>query len=747
MELTIGSYVLRFADGGIEVLKGGQQLCFNRRPIYVFVKTVLSITEFYDHAYESVRATDSGAIAEGSITTPAGSRLSFEDTFEPLGSGFRVNRKVSVVETADDLGFATKFCLVFSDSEEIRDFDYFAPGAWYRNNEYTQPDRMGYDLECEYFWMREVNYPLPLFAAQNKATGESVCLSRWAADVVMRDNDVVQSEHIVDREFNIGSIGISKPENKTLNYLYYGYPLRKEIPTKRDGLSIDYVYPGVDGEKPRTGHIYNVDYMMRTKTMSRIYHPLETGYEQNYSVMVEFGAYEGFYPMMRATWRSTYGRLRDQLYIVDNEMHFHNCMKLLTKLTRQYDHDSWGLPFSCQLPNLDVSSVSFQFGFVGQQPGIGYQLVRYGDLEEIPESYEKGVNIIDFWVRVAKTESGAPSVCYNPAIDGFEPYPHWIRMIADGLENILDAYVYLRKKGESRRTWLEFCRSAADWLVGIQNEDGSFYRAYNSDNSMRMDSKANTISVVRFLIQFHLVSGETRYREAAIRAGDWAFDHTYKQMEYRGSTCDNSDILDNESGIYAMFGFLALYDLTGSRKWLDALIGAADFTETWTYAWNFPVRTLWSRHPFNSHGISGQSPVTIGTGGGDVYMAACSYIYFRLYVITGDEHYADFAEFIHNNTRQSNDVDGSVGYVMPGLGHEGGRFASQTLQSHYHWLPWCTYVEVDPTSRLVDTFGAYSIAEARALDRNELEARNRIYDSFAPTADCELDQSPRESES
>jgi hypothetical protein len=123
--------------------------------------------------------------------------------------------------------------------------------------------------------------------------------------------------------------------------------------------------------------------------------------------------------------------------------------------------------------------------------------------------------------------------------------------------------------------------------------------------------------------------------------------------------------------------------------------------------------------------------VTIGGGGGDVYMAACAYIYFRLYVLTGDEHYADFAEFIHNNTRQSNDVDGSVGYIMPGLGHEGGHFASQTLMSHYHWLPWCTYVEVDPTSRLFDTFGAYTIADAMKLGHNELEARNRIYDDYA----------------
>lgn len=82
-----------------------------------------------------------------------------------------------------------------------------------------------------------------------------------------------------------------------------------------------------------------------------------------------------------------------------------------------------------------------------------------------------------------------------------------------------------------------------------------------------------------------------------------------------------------------------------------------------------------------------------------MYMAACAYVYYRLYIITGDEHYHDFAEFIHNNTRQANDVDGSFGYALPGLSHEGGHFATQTFTSHYHWLPWVTYVEIDPTSR------------------------------------------------
>jgi len=730
MTLFLGEYSLVFQNGGIEIIKGTKVLYFNKRPIYVFIKTVLSITEFYDMAYESVFTESGKVFGEGTLISPTGSVIAFSDVYEIQDSCFKVSRTVTVLKNTDDLGFASKIALVMAASDKIRDYNCFAPANWYRQNEFTAPHVMGFDLDCEYFWRNEVNFTLPLFAVQNISSGEMVMLSRWAADVTMRDHDFVKSEHIVDRKYNIGAIGISKPERKTLNYLYYGFPLRKEIGTVCDGITIDYVYPGVDGQMPR-GKVYNVDYDMKTKSMTRTFHPMENGFAHSFSIAIDFGHYDNYYSMMRESWRAVYDRLKDPIFKVDNELQFHNCMKTLTKLTRQYG-DSWGLPFSCQLPQMDISSVSFQFGFVGQQPGIGYQLIRYGILENEIDSYNKGINIINFWVSSAMTEIGAPNVCYNPTINDFEPMPFWTRMIADGLENILDGYVFLKKRGNENFRWLEFCRKAADWLVRVQNEDGSYYRAYNtSDGTMRMDSKANTISVVRFLVQFYLVTSTKKYKEAALRAGEWSYSNIYKKMEYRGGTCDNADIIDNESGIYAMFGFLSLYDLSGEDKWLEALIGAADFTETWTYVWSFPVRVLWPNHPFNKYSISGQSPVTIGGGGGDMYMAACAYIYYRLYIITGDSHYKDYAEFIHNNTRQANDVDGSFGYALPGLSHEGGRFAEQTFTSHYHWLPWVTYVEIDPTSRLFDTFGAYDIEGAQRLHPEELAKRNRIYETYA----------------
>jgi len=727
-KLISGNYTLTAREGGIEVYKNNRLLYYNRHPMFVTVKTVYAINEFFESPYNEIIVSDGKLVGKGILTVPSGSEFSFYDVYETAGPGFRVSRKVEVLKAGEDLGFSTKISFIMVESDNPHEYNCFAPGVWYKQNEFAPENAFGKDLDCEYFWSMETRYALPLFAMQNIKSGETAAISRWASDVTMRSLDIVRSENNSDPKFTIGAIGMSKPESKTLNYMYYGFEVRKEIETRCHGLSIDYVYPGCDGQMSGENHFGGLDYNEKFRSFERINHPVEEGFKQKYSVAVNFGQYDSFQNMMRNVWRITYDRMRDELFEVDNQLHYHNCMKILNKYTRQYG-DSYGLPFACQLPDMDISCVSFQFGFVGQQPGIGYQLLRYGDKENNSEAYEKGINIIDFWVRTAMTESGLPQMCYNPTIKGFEPYPHYIRMLADGVEAILDAYIYMKKKGEERTSWREFCRKTAEWLIRIQNEDGSFYRAYNSDGSVRMESKSNTPSVIRFLIQFYLISGEEKYKAAAIKAGEWSYVNAYLNMEYRGGTCDNNDIQDKEAGIYAMFGFLALYDLTGEQRWLEGAVGAADYTETWTYVWKFPVMAPWPKHPFNKYSISGQSIITIG-GGADVYMAACAYTYYRLYIITGDEHYLDFAQFIYKNTRQSNDVDGSIGYCMPGLGHESGNFTSQVLESHYHWLPWCTFVEVDPTSRLYDTFGVYEISDAQKLPIEERVRRNRIYDNY-----------------
>jgi len=733
MAIRLGDYSVCFDHGGIIVEKGGRTLYFNARPVYVSVKTYAAINEFRDMAYEHAEEKEGTATGEALFVTGNGSEVFVRDVYTVQDNALKVVRHAEVRKrSSDDLGFQTKISLYQAVSDELRDFEYFSPGQWYRNNEYAADFALGKDMDLQYYWRKETYSGLPMFAMRHKNSGETVAMSRWAADATLPSVDRTATENYayVDPRMTVGSFGVSKARPEALTYTYYGHMMATPLPdTACDGVSIDYIYPAVNGQQPSRG----IGPVRTAQPLTNItwVHPMQEGFCQDYAAAVTFGCYRDFGSMMRGTWREVYPRLKDRLFEVDNALLFDNMMRFLKEVTRQFG-EAWGTPFVAQLPDFDPNSFSAEIGFVGQQAGIGYQLLRWGRLEGDAEAVTKGLGILDFWADHTMTDAGYPRLWVHLSTHQDEPQPLWVRQIGDGLEAVLDAYVFEAKRGIFHENWMDYCVRTADWLVKTQNGDGSFYRSYRDDGSCCMDSRASTQCVVRFLVQLYLVTGNEEYLQAALRAGEWSWLNQYKLFEYRGGPCDTSDILDKESGIYAMFAYIALFDVTGDRKWLEAACGAADYTETFTFVWDFPVHNPYPAHPFNRNHISGQSNVSVGMAGGDIYMAACSYTYYRLWLLTGDPHYCDFAEFLNRNCKQANDADGSCGYRYPGLVNEGAHFGEQEYRSRYHWLPWCTFVEVDPASRFMDTFGSHEIAEIEKLPLEERRRRNRIYDHYAP---------------
>ena len=733
MAIRLGDYSVCFDHGGIIVEKGGRTLYFNARPVYVSVKTYAAINEFRDMAYEHAEEKEGTATGEALFVTGNGSEVFVRDVYTVQDNALKVVRHAEVRKrSSDDLGFQTKISFYQAVSDELRDFEYFSPGQWYRNNEYAADFALGKDMDLQYYWRKETYSGLPMFAMRHKESGETIAMSRWAADATLPSLDRTATENYayVDPRMTVGSFGVSKARPEALTYTYYGHMMATPLPdTACDGVSIDYIYPAVNGQQPSRG----IGPVRTAQPLTNItwVHPMREGFCQDYAAAVTFGCYRDFGSMMRGTWREVYPRLKDRLFEVDNALLFDNMMRFLKEVTRQFG-EAWGTPFVAQLPDFDPNSFSAEIGFVGQQAGIGYQLLRWGRLEGDAEAVTKGLGILDFWADHTMTDAGYPRLWVHLSTHQDEPQPLWVRQIGDGLEAVLDAYVFEAKRGIFHENWMDYCVRTADWLVKTQNGDGSFYRSYRDDGSCCMDSRASTQCVVRFLVQLYLVTGNEEYLQTALRAGEWSWLNQYKLFEYRGGPCDTSDILDKESGIYAMFAYIVLFDVTGDRKWLEAACGAADYTETFTFVWDFPVHNPYPAHPFNRNHISGQSNVSVGMAGGDIYMAACSYTYYRLWLLTGDPHYCDFAEFLNRNCKQANDVDGSCGYRYPGLVNEGAHFGEQEYRSRYHWLPWCTFVEVDPASRFMDTFGSHESAEIEKLPLEERRRRNRIYDHYAP---------------
>lgn len=706
IEMQSGSYTLRFSEMekgfGLCVLHNEKTTFANERPCRLFLKKPTAVPEEIRVSYSQVEETNDSVTALAEVETDGGGIIRFTDVFQTAEKdSFRLYRTVRVEKGSPSRrGFASGFSLEMPGVRSLERINAFAPGAWYQKNEFVPPHFIGFQKDLKYHWFYETQYALPMFLVQDPESGESACLSRPKADVGMRRTDTGFHQQQIDETVTFGSIGVSI----------------------RDDLSLDYIYPGAQGTRTRplpSGFALEYDYL-------NAYHPAREGFCDHYAVALDFACEKDYAWLMRGLWRRVYDRMRAPIVELDNELLYKNCMQLLKAQTQNYG-DSFGLPFSSSLPMAEPMNVAYQFGFVGQQPGIGYQLIRFGVLYDDQEALEKGIGIVDFWAAHALNEDGQPLIWYNPVLHVFEDRPAWIRMIGDGMEGILDAYVFLKEHGHERPEWLSFAKAGAGWLLRRQNEDGSWYRSYDRNGRMLMDSKANTTNVIRFLVQLYLETGDPDYREAALRAGQWCLENTTRNLEYRGGTCDNSDVYDKESGIYAMFAYLSLYDLTREERWLKGAVAAADYTETWTFCWSYPILMPYPNNPLSGRNISGQSLIATGHSSADVYMAACPYLYYRLYLLTEDKHYLDFARFLHKNSKQCTDYDGSYGYAYPGLCHESGSFYEQIYRGAYHWLPWCAYVQVDPISRLYDTFGAYEIEQAEELPLKVRKKRNDIY--------------------
>ena len=239
-------------------------------------------------------------------------------------------------------------------------------------------------------------------------------------------------------------------------------------------------------------------------------------------------------------------------------------------------------------------------------------------------------------------------------------------------------------------------------------------------------SKTNTTHPIAFLVDLAAATGERRYAEAAVRAGEWCLPNIHAAFVYVGGTADNPNVVDKEAGFMALQAFLALHDLTGEARWLAAAVQAADFTETWAYAWNVPPapggtagRAAWPPRLLTS----GFSLIATGHSGADLFLAGAAFLYYRLYVEIGDAHDLAVARLLYDNPRQFVDVDGSMGYGQPGLCTEAVSLATPRGRGVNVWLPWLTASMVEPMTRLEDGFGTMDLEVAVAATWGEQRAR------------------------
>ncbi|MEO8354185.1 MAG: hypothetical protein ABI680_20850, partial [Chthoniobacteraceae bacterium] len=437
------------------------------------------------------------------------------------------------------------------------------------------------------------------------------------------------------------------------------------------------LFPGTEGArtylKPRGQR-------RETKGWSERFHPVERGVRHAYKVRIDIGARADFPAALRDTWRTAFEKIHPPVAKTDIAASYEAGMKLIADWAGPHDGHP-GLPFRLKLPEGRLEGkehLNFQMGFVGQQLPLAYHLIRHGFETDDPSLIRKGEAMVDFWASESLTPEGLPRTWFDT-----QPTPHWrkyntfMRVASDGMMGALRAWDIMESKGRHRPEWLRFCRRFGDWLVRHQNSDGSWAREFRWDGTPADPGKQNTCHPIPFLLGLAQVTGAKSDRDAALRAGEFCWKNVHEAFGYIGGTADNPNVIDKEAGFLAMAAFLALHDATGENRWLEAAARAGDFTETWAYCWKVPMPADDPAAIFPKGATTtGFSVIATGHSSADLFLAGAPFLYYSLYLKTGDVHYAAIARQLLHDTKQSVDIDGSLGYGHTGLCTEAVSIAS-----------------------------------------------------------------------
>ena len=714
--ITHGNLTLNFIQGAdgyeISVNQGTTAMFDIVRPAKFFVRyeneSGSKKTKTLEGCYSEVKLTDYGISAKVTLLCPGGTMLDVEDKYYiptlEVSEEINVERNIEVLNAQKkDIGFQSIYALQTKDNG-LSNMEYFVPNSVFGT--FTNPSSTQ-----KYQYYRETAIGMPIVMMRNSQTGYTAALARYQP-VIDYSTDSYAAVSIHNGETSSGDAH----------------------------ASIEITYPSRDSAR----HYFSYTKMQRVVYKMSIHGFIASKYED---AMIK--SYNGQF------------HLQDQR-ILDPDIDeiygmINRDFKSFLRSNYRNGITSYGLPWTVTIENGNFGGMSYQAGFVGQQIPDAYHMILYGIKNNDNVSLQNGINVINFWVSGANmmSDAGVPMIWYDGGSNRWAGYPTFIRMAADSMEGLLDAYrvceVHGKATAAARASWIEAVTAAAEWMLRAQNSDGSWYRCYNYNGTYydpnnessgvtwnpgdicRSTSKNNATMPVRFLGKMYEMTGDQRYLNAIKKAGDFIMQNLYPKHYYNGGTCDNPDAVDREAGVFAMYAFDTLYMLTGEARYLEALEEATVFTMSTVIVPSFKINPtcteLKAANPAKYGYSDGLSFICCNVMGVDNFAAFAYYELFRTYILTGKRVYFEMAEFLQQNTKGAMDYDGIMDFPYPSLVAEATTICTFGFSSAKDgngvegvWLPWCSDANADPIARMYDHFGVADVGEFRNTSLEELRS-------------------------
>ena len=630
-------------------------------------------------------------VARVSFRLPDGGSVDVTDEWRVAGPVVVLRRRAVVVDAADG-AFLTEVQLSLGPAAGTRTF---VPGMLYGTSQVNakaigSPALAGTGIKTAY--IREDRMCAPLVMTRS-ATGPSVAMmdARPNGATTAADADDISITTIVDAGLRFGALG-------TLDV---------------DGTSVlAFRFPGSEGEMTYRGGMFPGGQVHEWR---RRYHPLQSGLVQKYEVHWRFGEVDTFAAQVTGAWRWAWEVLAPVVtphdIAVARVSLFDQLMSTVVAGPGgtgipHFLESTTGRPVTPAHPGVTHALM----GFTGRNTDCAFYLIREADRVDPPRSGQfknAGVAMLDSMVRVPSSPPSGEGFDLNTGVV-VPSAPHEARIdvtrlrgLSEGAKSVLRAWRYERDRGDDHGAWLTWGVALTDWLLSHQRDDGSFPREWLIGSDEIADSSGySTYNVVPLLVEAHHATGDRRYLDAAVRAGDYLWASGHQELVFVGGTVDNPDIVDKEAGTISLEAYLALYEATADRRWLEYATVAGDFSETWIYIWNVPVGPTTTDRPRGwKAGVTTVGAQLIASGHSlvDQYMAFDVGNFAKMFAYTGDRHYFDVARLLLHNTKTMLALPGrSYDLAAPGWQQEHWSFAPVRGDGiHRGWLPWvtCSHIE------------------------------------------------------
>jgi hypothetical protein len=680
-------------------------------PVRLHLGPVEQLTKWLEYGYSSVEERHNALVGKRLVEV-AGAIIDFEDTIAAVEDEIRITRKVRILKGASEKGqgFMTDFSLAFL--ETLEKLDWFAPGLWYLKNEYVPYYSFGSkglldEGIVNYCYFREDRLSAPLLGFYDPDRNCSfVILHSDPSGRTLGSDDEVKP--LVDGGMEFGSLGIEMRGQNRIGFWYPGTECEVAYPPRDWSYSVmwnDQLSQAKQGVKKSGSFGRDLAGIFR-------FHPMETGFEQNYTLRLKTFASRSYPQMVQQAWRYAWQVLKPPMIPAPLHQVEDASINLLSSLVRE-EKGIPGIPFALDIFSDELERPVFAIGFVGRNIQSSYYLIRAGHAHGKQELIDQGQRIIDFWV--ASSGVGRLHARYNFQLGAWQDHGEengrlevYLRPLAEGYLACLRAWQEERKHGVEHPAWLQWVVDFGNWLLATQNPDGSFYRMYFSDGEPAWKVTTGCFSVIPFLTALEEATGNQAYLHAALRVGHFLWQNFQKDGHFIGGTIDNPSVYDKEAAAISLEAYLALYSRTGDPAWLEAAKQAADFTETWIYIWNIPLpEDGGERHWRTGASTVGMQLVCTGHSLCDMYLAFNCGEYAQLWKYTGDEHYLEVARLLLHNTKQLIWLDSSRA-LRPGYQQEHWTFSiGRGLGRHSNWLPWVTTSHLVGMENYKNIIGSY----------------------------------------